>query len=216
MLAGKWCNLGDVALQDALEAAFTSGSDGYQFKARGYTYDIDFGRMKQVNATTKRERNLRRVPVASVATAAAVPAVRPSVPRTVAPKFLAVPPGATRAGSLILHPGTAAPAAVAASKTTAPVASVKSVAPKKTSLAPAKTVAPKTTAPAAPVTSSCQGDLCDNCVDQGNLSGNCPSACGASTTCGAHYIEVNIEAASSSSRQSQDIFQGEGLWLHHA
>merc|ERR1719375_887297 len=86
MLAGQWREIGDASLQDDLEAAFSADSDGYRFNARGYTYEIDFDRMKQVNLSTKRERNLRRVPdprASSVSKATVTTATSAAVPKTV-------------------------------------------------------------------------------------------------------------------------------------
>jgi len=172
VLAGKWSNLGDAALQSALESAFASGSDGYQFKARGFTYDIDFTRMKQVNLKTKRERNLRRVPdprASSAATAAVLPAsaaavlpasaaaVLPASAATVLPARAAVAPKTAPSPTPAVAPKTAprsvkatvpAPAATAwtGSAKAAPVAAPPPVVPAATPLL----VVPATT-PVKPV-----------------------------------------------------------------
>lgn len=88
VLAGQWEELGDASLQDAVEAAFSfPGSYGYRFNARGFSYEIDFERMVQLNLSTKRERKLQRVldPLASSLSAA--PAILATA--TVAPKSAA-------------------------------------------------------------------------------------------------------------------------------
>merc|ERR1719323_2588741 len=82
--------LGDDYVQDAVDAAFRSGCDGYKFKARGWDYDIDFGKMVQTNCSTRRERALRYTP-RLVAASAPIPtllvpvAPTPIVPPATAP-----------------------------------------------------------------------------------------------------------------------------------
>lgn len=170
VLSGKWQNLGDLSLQDTVESAYSSGSDGYQYKARGYTYDIDFGRMKQVNVTTKRERNLRRVPdprASSVAASAVTPASAgvhvPSTklyhaptagrvytgPTTTVPKTSGGhPTRATKAGSIVLHPGhPGVVPAPAVSPVPTLVPKVKAASVAASTASPATTVARKKTAP---------------------------------------------------------------------
>merc|ERR1719461_2473510 len=61
VLDGKWGQFGYALVQDAVDAAYQSGCDGYKFKTGHWEYDIDFARMVQINNTTKRERPLRRV-----------------------------------------------------------------------------------------------------------------------------------------------------------
>jgi len=60
MLGGRFREIGDSNLQDALDAAFVVGSDGYHYDARGFKYEIDFGQMKQINLSTGRERDIER------------------------------------------------------------------------------------------------------------------------------------------------------------
>lgn len=103
MLAGRFRDLGDAALQDAVDSAFISGTDGFRYDARGYQYEVDFGNMKQVNLSTMRERDIKRilmndidafVPIASATPAAMVPV--PSAPSALSVKDLA-PKRAARA-----------------------------------------------------------------------------------------------------------------------
>merc|ERR1712224_179115 len=87
VLAGQWQEIGDASLQDALEAAFSAASDGYRFNARGYSYEIDFERMVQLNLSTKRERKLQRVPdplASSLSTATVAPGTATVAPKTAA------------------------------------------------------------------------------------------------------------------------------------
>lgn len=99
VLAGQWEELGDANLQDAVEAALLAASDGYRFNARGYSYEIDFERMVQLNLSTKRERDLRRVldPLAvSLSAALAIPATAMVAPKAAAAVSIGVPAVAPR------------------------------------------------------------------------------------------------------------------------
>jgi len=119
VLAGKWRQIGDASLQDALEAAFSAASDGYQFDARGYAYEIDFGRMVQSNKSTKRERKLRRVlaPAAvPAAPAVAVAAPAGAVPAVVAPPAAVATRCRTKAVGAPVPKAKAVPAPVSSGK----------------------------------------------------------------------------------------------------
>jgi cold shock CspA family protein len=120
MLAGKWKEIGDSSLQDALEAAFSAHSDGYRFVARGYTYEIDFSHMKQVNTSTKRERGLRRVPDCSAVSVSAVPKTSRTAPAKLAsskPTPVSMPASAVSVPSVAASSAPAVPAAHKISRT---------------------------------------------------------------------------------------------------
>merc|ERR1712000_112033 len=122
MGAGQWRDIGDYTTQDALDAAFVAGSDGFYFEARGWKYEVDFKRMAQINQSTKQERNIRRIPQPATmddAAAAALPA--PKSPKPVGTPLVAVPAAAPLKAAPPVAP--AAPAAVA------PAAVAPAVAP---------------------------------------------------------------------------------------
>jgi len=155
VLAGQWQKLGDATLQDALEAAFSAASDGYQFNARGYSYEIDFERMVQTNLSTKRERNLRRVPdplAASLSTATVTPTTATVAPKTatVAPKIAAVVPTTARSTRATGVPATAPRVKSASTKKAVPVGKTATTLSSPPTAAAAPPVAPTPTAPPLP------------------------------------------------------------------
>lgn len=73
VLAGRWRDF-DPSSQDAFEAAMQSGQDIYKFSARGFPYHLDFRRMLQINLSTGREREVRRIEGGAGAGAPRLPA----------------------------------------------------------------------------------------------------------------------------------------------
>lgn len=113
VLAGKWRDLGDSALQDALEAAFVAGVDGYHFEARGWKYEVDFQRMVQINLSTKRERDLRRLPLSPTDP-------KPAAPATTTAPVMPLAPLASTVAAAPVRTKTTAPLPVPVSATTPP------------------------------------------------------------------------------------------------
>jgi len=65
VLAGKW-RFFDDELQSEFERAYAAEEKIHKFKARSWSYDLDFDRMVQVNLSTTRERPVRRLDDADI------------------------------------------------------------------------------------------------------------------------------------------------------
>merc|ERR1712151_195612 len=72
--------MGEEEFQENFEDAYQQGNRGSRFRARGWSYNLDFERMLQINLSTGRERPVQRVevPLEESAQAENVPPPPPS------------------------------------------------------------------------------------------------------------------------------------------